>query len=415
MKLEKTTIPGIYKNVLKNGDISWYGKYRNHKGQSVRKKIGSKVKDNIKNEKSCIPILENIKLKDKNKDTNMYQSISSEDYDNYLTLNQLADKYFDSRKKKLLRISREQYTHLTYEELINHTNIKKRLKQLRGQLLRYNKNVKPFYIGKMEICAIRKPDINNYIENDLGELPLSQTSKYYMINYIKTIINSAIKKDIIDIKNPFNFVKFKNPKKTRKRILDEKNLLKLLEECKKWTINPNVYLSVYLGVLTGGRSATVLNIKRSDIKIDQKKIELTNFKNNNHKYYVHLSDKGLEWLVKKVLPNYEYNEYLIRPKSDRYKKNPPQPMSGIPEKVYEIMDELFNQGINKKNTEERESVFNFHSIRRSIGSNLVKNGSSVYNVMKFLDHSSVAQTMDYLNIDSNDDIVELVNNIFEPK
>jgi len=80
------------------------------------------------------------------------------------------------------------------------------------------------------------------------------------------------------------------------------------------------------------------------------------------------------------------------------------------------MDELFNQGLNKKNNSDRDKVVNFHTIRRSIATNLVNNGTSVYDVMIFLNHSSVEQTMKYLNTGSNQlhsAVVDLMGNIFK--
>ena len=64
------------------------------------------------------------------------------------------------------------------------------------------------------------------------------------------------------------------------------------------------------------------------------------------------------------------------------------------------MDELFNQGLDKQNNQDRDFVANFHSIRRSVATNLARQGTSLYDVMVFLNHSSIEQTMKYLNMTS---------------
>ena len=62
------------------------------------------------------------------------------------------------------------------------------------------------------------------------------------------------------------------------------------------------------------------------------------------------------------------------------------------------MNELFNTGINRKVNFERDDMANFHTIRRSVATNLAKSGVSIYKIKKLLDHRTVDITEHYLNL-----------------
>ena len=82
------------------------------------------------------------------------------------------------------------------------------------------------------------------------------------------------------------------------------------------------------------------------------------------------------------------------------------------------MDELFNQGLNKKNNTDREEVVNFHTLRRSIATNLALQGTEIYDIMILLDHSSIKQTQDYLSLSNSslsDETNKLFSTVFKPK
>jgi len=79
------------------------------------------------------------------------------------------------------------------------------------------------------------------------------------------------------------------------------------------------------------------------------------------------------------------------------------------------MDDMFNGHLDKTNNHDRDKVVNFHTIRRSIATNLAKSGTSLYDIMVLLNHSNIEQTMKYLNMEHNNlhaGVNELMNNIF---
>lgn len=414
MNLKTTNVSGIYQKALQNGDISWYGKFRDPiTKKSDRKKLGTKKKDGIKDAKTALLRLNEYleQRKSFNNDT-IEQPVA---YQNYLTLNDLAKKYFDSRIALKKRKLREQYQHLTEAEFENYQVVKDKLYNVQNEVNRFNANVACFDISRLNVNKITKLHIEEFLDKNLYQKNLSQKSKFLVIALIKTIVNHAIKKDIVSIKNPFDHVKFKNPNRQRDRALTEEEIALLLKECKKRQNNPNIYLSVYLAVLTAGRANTILNIRKKDIDTKNGFISLYNFK-SDRKYRLTLPDAAVKWLENKILPDYHNDEFLIRPVRKSLRTNPPQPMHEIPKPVYDIMDELFNQDLNKRNNYDRDSVVNFHSIRRSIATNLAKSGSSIFLIMEFLNHSNTEQTMRYLNMQSNElhtNVNQLMRTIFK--
>jgi integrase len=338
-----------------------------------------------------------------------------------INLNDLADKYFNSRYSIKLITLKQDYKHLakglTDEEFTQIKIIKQRLASLKIERQKYNKNVSKSNVAIIDVLDITKEEINNYIYKDLPTMNLSLKSNFHMINQIKTIFNYAIRNELINIANPFQNVKFKKPKAKKRKSLDIDELKLLLKTCKEYESNPNVYLAVYLGVITAARSKMILNIRKKDINLKTQEIKLSNFKSDKT-YSIKLNKESIEWLDDKVLKHINYDDYLIRSTNLSYLPKTPQPLSEMPQKIYEIMDELFNSHLNKQNNQEREDVVNFHTIRRSVATNLALQGTSIYDIMVLLDHSSIKQTQDYLSLSNSslsDETNKLFSNVFEPK
>lgn len=413
--IEKTMIAGIYKQKLKSGDISYFGNFRHPvTKRSTRKKLGTKLKDNIKNEKDALNILNTIIKNYKN-----YPII--EDFKNDITLSKLADLYFEDREKKKKRELIEQYNYLysttDRRDFFNLQIIKKRLYNTQKEKLKFLKNVSDAKIFNLQINRITKQDALNFLENHLLEKKLSQKSKFDLINKVKTVINFGIKRDILNIKNPFDNLNIKNPKRQRERVLTKEEIALLLKESFKTVNKNNNFWCIYLAVQTAARKETVLNIKVKDIDIKNNFISLYNFK-SNRKYRLTLTKEATDFINQKILKEkLQAEDYLIRHinRINREKfKN--QPLSQLPKSLYKLLDDLFNNNLNKKDNLDRDKVANFHTIRRSIATNLAKGGANIYDVMILLNHSSIDQTMKYLNLSSNNlqsDLTNFMNDIFK--
>jgi integrase len=387
-------VEGIYKKPLKNGDVSWYRKMRVN-NVSTWVKIGSKNKNNLKGIKDVISFInQNNELKIENEQDKI-------PIGKVPTLNALAKIYFDNRleiqKSKII----QEHTHLSFEEIDKLVLTKQKLYNIKKEINTYKKNIEKTEMAKMPLDMINSKALNNFMRQDFGFLKISQKTKWNIITQLKTIVNFAIRQELITkIINPFNsqIVKVKNPKKMRNRVLNEEELTKLLKEAKK--NNHNVYMPIYLALLTAGRANTILNIRKKDIDLKNRTIYLNNIKASK-KYTLELNEGAIKWF-EKILQDYEYDEYLVRCEKIEFRKIPYRPMRKLPQKVFDIMDDLFNEHLNKQDNGDRDNVVNFHSIRRSVATNLVKHGATLYDVMKFLDHSSVQQTEKYLNLKSKE-------------
>jgi len=333
-------------------------------------------------------------------------------------LNDLADTYFQMLKNKSLGQLKRKYSYLSDIDFNKNIDVKTKSHRTKTQQGFYNKHIKNTIIGKSEIENIDRELFTDFVNTVLNMKKLSEKSIYDLIsllkticNYsilLKTICNYSIEINLID-NNPFNYFKIKHPHRKRQRYLNINELELLLKTTKEYISNPNVYMAIYLAVLTAGRAKTVLNIQKRHISFDDNKILLDNFKTSKI-YYVAIPEKASEWL-KKMTKDLEYNDYLIHKK---YQKE--NPLRTIPVKVYKIMDELFNKHLNKQNNLDRDNVVNFHTLRRSIATNMALEKIDIYKIMLFLDHSSIKQTRDYLNLKNMDistDIENLHSKIFK--
>lgn len=405
-------IEGITQKTLKNGDISWFGNFRDptNNNMPTRKKLGTKKKDRILNEKQAFLKLENLKEELKKRNDALEDTI---EYKNHLSLSALADIYFND---KITDKKEELWSKLSFkteEEFENSSSVKEKISNLNKLKNKYTKHAH-YKIGYYPINKITKTMAKDYKDKYLRMTGLAQKTKSDILNLIKTIINYAIKNDIINTINVFSHLSIKHDNNQRDRALSEEELKLLLDTCKQYTHSENVYLSVYLAIITAGRSNTILNIQKNDIDTKNNTITLYNFK-ANRKYKLGLNKLASDWLRDKVLPRYENKEYLIRPIREDKRIPPYQAFRCIPKRVYMIMDELFNQGLDKSNNQDRDNVVNFHTLRRSVATNLVKNGTSIYDVMILLNHSNITQTMKYLNLSSNNldtSVDSFLSNVF---
>jgi len=387
---------GIQVRKSKNETYTYYHSFRDKTDNKVkRKKLFTTDTADAKALKKAILTINDIIESDEQKA-------------NTITLNALSKRYFESRRKKMIGELRRKYNNISEEDFFKLKNVKNKLTGLRSEVNRYNKNISISEIANQDIEMLKRQDFKAFLDNDLNLKGLSEKTVYNMVSLCKTIINYGIRNEIIDIANPLANFTVKNPKRKRIRYLNIEELEKLLKECQKHE-NPNVYMSVYLGVLTGARARSVLNIKKKDIDFGNNRIKLDNFKSNKI-YTVAITQKASKWLQKQSI-NLNADDYLIYNRKGKTQ----QPFTYIPKGVYKIMDELFNQNIDKKNNEERDNVVNFHTIRRSIATNMALDGVDIFKIMTFLNHGSTKQTHDYLNlsgINLNQDMEALHGKIF---
>jgi len=414
MKFLTTSVPGIYTADSKKGKV-YYGSYRcKITGKVKRRKLGL-VKEEFKSKpKQALNKLNKIldeeykifQLQDQKK-------LNKDEYNNSLTLNDLKDTYFEYRKEEEISKLRSSYRHLTDKEFDKLTIKSQKIETVNKDIRLYEKYIEPFKVATTQLENIDQPIISEY-QKQLNNTTLSEKSKHNILIPLRAIVNHSIKEGFIKMENPFstNAIKFQKEMNKRERALTNTEIKTLLIECKKYnkpqkklittkngqtreiTIEPNynIYLGAYLCSLTAGRLATILNIRKRDIDISSREIKLRNFKVGNRIYKQILPKEAIDWLVNKVFPYYKDEEYLIRPVNSQ--KRTGQAMKSLPKKLYEIMDDLFNQDLT---AEDRLKKITYHNIRHSVATNLLQE-TNIHFVMKKLDHSSIIQTQNYLDL-----------------
>ena len=100
--------------------------------------------------------------------------------------------------------------------------------------------------------------------------------------------------------------------------------------------------------------------------------------------YIHPSIKA--WL-RGTIDDLEDEKYVIGGKSQSLSP------STISKRLQPILNDLFNEGVS-----DRKERIVLHSFRHTFGSWLAQSNTSLYQIMKLLDHSQISQTQMYAKL-----------------
>ena len=433
MKLETTKYKGVSYNRLKGGDKTYYITYKDQDNISRRKKVGKHSKGMRAAEAFSI-------LQDLNKKKKHTETIQLTDKSSLLSISLLyfqqqitdrfgavegkyliSEEYKNSKHYNVDRIHLEEFNYKVNAKRLDfyidylkelqafYPPFSQKLLNYRKVILKFKANV-AFYgpYNTKPLSDTNKKEIN-FLATRLQAMGKSRKTIADVISLLRSIVNWAIDNDFYIGDNPFQGFKYIAKKKQRDRYLTKEEVSILLNRMKQE--NKNLYLCTYLGLITAGRANTVLNIQKRDIDFDKKMITLINYKADNRRYKIPLTNEAVEYL-KEVTKMLDRDDYVIQPtRSKEYKK---RPLYKIPPKYYAICDELFNKGIDKKI--EPENIVNFHTLRHTVASLMVIGGESIYKVRYFLDHKSIEETQRYakLRAENLEDVAGkyYANNIF---
>jgi len=377
---------GIQVRKSKKETYTYYYSFRDKKNNNkvTRKKLfSSETADNKAFKKAIL-------LSEKVLDVETNEIDINEKY----TLLYLKRFYFDKKIEMKHFELKNRYNHLTNEELLNNTNYKNKMQNTRKEEKRFDKAFLNTDIVNKDIRILNRNEVESFLNTEIHSM--TEKSFSNLLGLVRAIINFANKKEIIDCKNPFSNLdlNLKNIKKNRTRYLTKDEITSLLFDCRNYTSDINVFNSVYLAILTAARKATILNIRKKDFNFETSSLNLYNLKSEKS-YTIILNTESLNYF-KNYLKDYEEDEYVIRAKNiDRRNK---QAFRDVPKRVFKIMDEMFNKTLDKSNNKDRDNVVNFHTLRRSVATNLALDNVSIYKIMRLLNHSNIKQTQDYLNL-----------------
>ena len=362
----KTKEVGVYYKILKNKEKIFYITYKDMDGKKIWLKVGSfesgiRVK-HCKNDREAI-----------------LNQIRRGQHQNIITNKRIKDL-----ELKLSEAS------VAYH---NAKVIEMTSKNLKASLSKYNMYLMPIF-GNTSIKDIKRTSIETMM------IGLKKKLSDGTINGIRTklsaIINFAIESDELNYngKNVVESVKKFKVEQIRRRYLQLEEVKSLLENVKD---NTFIYIFVRLALSTGARLATLLNLKQSEIDLKSRTLTLYDFKNKS----TYFSSIKLDLVndLKNFIKGKKLNELIFQ------RENGSSTTRYVQTYLKPIMDVLYNQGLPSRNN-TRVVV---HTLRHTFASHLVINGTSIYKVMKLLNHKSIEMTMRYAHLNKSSEQEDIDN------
>jgi integrase len=367
MKTHKSKrFSGVYHTLLKNGDLSYYITYRDADGKLIKQKIGEKSKGI--NENVCHQIrngtIANLRI---GAPTPIPTPIIKRKHSN-VTLNDLADYYFDHQNKKS--------THKWFGK--------------------YDRRIRNS-IGDNDVALIDAKILESFRQSLIkANLAPSTTNNYFDI--ISAIYNYAIQNEIYNGGNPTKRLRKLKVDNKRERFLSKTEIIALLNYIGD---DPTLFLFTKLALSTGGRFQTILNIRKIDIDLENRIITLKDFKNEST-YNGYVTDDDLfEALSNKIKMIGAY-DCLIREDGVR------DISKYISRKMSSAFYDLFNYELDPTDKDYRKRKVVVHSLRHTMLSHLGLKGVSPFEIKQLSNHKSLSMVERYvkLNPESGRDKVE---------
>ncbi len=336
---------GVYVNNLANGDISYSVTYKDSSNKLKWFTVGKKSAGiteiyayNKRNE-----LINKVNLGEDPQARKKKKKVISFD--------EVATKYFESVKG----VNRDYKTSET----------------------RYNLHIKPT-IGKIDIEEITYKDIEKI--QKAKQKTHSPKTVNHITTLIGTIYNYAIQKEDMKIISPINKIKSLKIDNQRERFLSMDEIKDLLANVED---DDTLNLFTRLSLSTGGRLATVINIKKKDVDLENHSVNLYDFKNATS-YKGFLTDDLID-ILKELLPQLKVNDHLIT----QYAADT------IQHKMKKILDELFNQGLKSSDSKNRAVT---HTLRHTFASQLAMNGTPIFTIQKLMNHKDINMTLRYAKL-----------------
>lgn len=239
-------------------------------------------------------------------------------------------------------------------------------------------------IGSREPSTIKIGDIQALQQKlKIEDKAPSTINKY--ISFIKSVYNHAIRQGSLKNGNPALAVKNLKENNERQKYLTEDEMTLLYEATRH---DHNLYLFCVISLQTGARLESVLHIQAKDIDLSHDSITLHNIK--SHRTYTgFLADELKEILTERLSKNTNPNEYIISFNGSQTTDRQ------IQCRLKPILDRLFNQGLDVKDSKNRVVI---HTLRHTFASHLAINGTDIYKIKKLMDHSNIKETERYAKL-----------------
>lgn len=305
------------------------------------------------------------------------------------TLDELARTYFIENTDKKMNLKQLQKYNLYIGHIIP-SDISLSYKESRVNQNAVNG------LGSRDIDEITKTDIRDFQKALVvsGKAPKTVNG---IIQLLTAIYNHSIKEHDMMIVNPCTGVKRLELDDERERYLTVNEVKRLLEAVKE---DEQLYIFTRLALSTGARVNTIMHIQKKNVSLETGSVILNDLKKrkSGSTYTGYLDDELIQALREYMGP-LSANTYLIgreqRPKHPRT----------IQRHLKKILDDLFNQGLDTRDSKNRVVI---HTLRHTFASNLVSKGVPIYTVQRLLNHADISQTQRYAKLapDSGRDAVK---------
>ena len=368
-KLKGKNAVGLYQNILKNKDIVYYYTLKiNGKVQWFKvgnKSNGFRIEDVRKARLKKYNEVNNVETKDTQKLNRKKRTIPLFD--------EVFQKYIDYN----LTHREKTKTYKNYRSMYN---------------IRFKES-----IGHIQIDKVSQSDIENVIlKYRISDTePLANKTLNTMLDLIRMVYKYANLNDIYNGKDITKNIKKLDVDNSRLRYLTMDEISELLTYVKNNIEDKNVYLYVLLSLLTGARFNVVVNIKVSDIDLENLRIKLFDEKGKTDKHYFgYINDKYLDTIKERVEFAKKIKSKLILTDNSKDKDR----TKFYRRKIQPTLDKLFNKDIDIRDTANRVVP---HTLRHTFGSQLAINGVDIYTIQKLMNHKDLKMTMRYAKLNDN--------------
>lgn len=252
-----------------------------------------------------------------------------------------------------------------------------------GQLLEWyivRRKLRPSTVAQMNTLRalpfkdqhrVTRTDVQDYID----ELSLDHRPATVLLRFrqIRAIFRYAISRERYSYQDPTMGIDLPKSTGPRQRYLNPEETEKLLNAVRD---EPRIYLFVKMALCTGARLGTLLTVRADDISPDGE-VRLINHKVGGRKYTGFFDEETMKLLEGK-------RGYVLALPG---KEDAEPARESIQYRLQHVLNELFNPPGTP--FEERAVV---HSLRHSVGTQMVRKGVPLEVISKTLDHSSIAVT-----------------------
>lgn len=360
---------GVWKNELKNGDISYYINYRDETGKPVKVQVGKKTNNSNFTTSDAFSKLIEVKYK------------LQHDEEPQIKAGRVAKIKFDDLWQEFFKYAKANKKSWTIDEQ------------------NYNKHIKNRF-GSKSVKKLKSLEFEKF-KQELFDQGLEAQTVKHQLTLIRTIFNYAIKQDLVkNFTNPLGNGRVKMPEIDNKRqgyLLKEeaKNILEILKVEHRLTYDLTVLL-----LFTGARFSEVTGassiknktgeetpLKWSDVNFNNNTIYFKKTKNGNDRH-IAMNELLLETI--QYLYDHRVNDNVISNSKGGIVLRMPDHFRDAVEKVL--------SGNKERKTKYKITA---HSLRHTHASWLAEAGLDILQIKEQLGHKNIEMTMRYAHLIPN--------------